>query len=560
MSLLTLAGALLAISAAPVEVNVNAKTGESITGERAFRVTVSAKNPVSQVEFYVGSDLRDKDTSTPYEFRLDTLAEGDGDLKIRFVAYTSAGEKGEKTITLKVDNGLGKGAAFHIERANTLLSDGKYADALVAGRIALKIDDKSVPARIALARANIGLAKYDSAQKFAEDALAISPDDAGALDLLSSIRIRQAFAITARGDQKKEDVLATQIASLKAAAESRRKVLDAAADRNEPTKDLVAYADAAIRAGRYTSVVSTLTPEVRKDGARTDLANRLAYAQLRSDRPVDANQTLSELAKFGKPDAYSKALHSVIYAVLGEDTKSDDALRDALLTDSNDLGVRTAQAYLALKRNKKDVLAGQTAALAGDQNQRPETAYYQAAVYNAQRNFPEGRKAFQRAVLIDPANVDAYNERANEALGIAEDTKEQADKEFLYATAKGYYEVAQVARPESTDALIGLAVVAMFQKKPEDAYRFAEAATKAGPNDPGAAYALAAATNKLATAATAAGRTADASRFARLSQESNLRAGQLDKFNLFGRATPDERAVWRYLSAAGRNPVLTAPK
>ncbi|RYG29663.1 tetratricopeptide repeat protein, partial [bacterium] len=180
MSLLTLAGALLAISAAPVEVNVNAKTGETITGERAFRVTVSAKNPVTKVEFYVGSDLRDSDSSTPYEFRVDTLAETDGDLKIRFVAYTTAGEKGEKTITLKVDNGLSKGVEFHVEHANTLLSDGKYAEALVAGRIALQIDPKNVPAHIALARANIGLNKFDSAQKFAEDALAISPDDAGA--------------------------------------------------------------------------------------------------------------------------------------------------------------------------------------------------------------------------------------------------------------------------------------------------------------------------------------------------------------------------------------------
>ena len=34
------------------------------------------------VEFYVGNDLRESDTSTPYEFKLDTLTEPDGDLKV----------------------------------------------------------------------------------------------------------------------------------------------------------------------------------------------------------------------------------------------------------------------------------------------------------------------------------------------------------------------------------------------------------------------------------------------------------------------------------------------
>ncbi|CAN5375397.1 hypothetical protein BH11ARM2_BH11ARM2_02650 [soil metagenome] len=559
MSLLPLAGLLLALAPAPVEVNVNAKTGETLTGERSFRVTVIAKNPVTQVEFYVGSDLRDNDTSTPYEFRIDSLAEADGDLKIRFVAYTTAGEKGEKTITLKVDNGTDKGAQYHIDRATAFLVDGKYADALVAGRTALKIDDKSIPARIVLARANLGLGKLDAAQKFAEDALAIKPNDPGALELLASIRVRQAFAVTTRGDQKKEDVLATQIAAFKAGAETQRKALDTAADAADPS-NLVLYADAALRDHRYGSVVTKLLPSFQNDASNVAIGNRLAYAQLRTGQPQKAVQTLVDLGKYGKPDAYSKALLAVAYAQLGDDTKSDDALRDALLTDANDLGVRTAQAYLALKNNKKDVLAAQATALGNDQGQRTETAYYQAAILNSQRNFPEGRKAFQRAVLADPANTDAYLERANDSLGIVDSTKEQADKDFLYATARGYYEVAQVTYPESAEALTGLAIVAMFQKKPDEAYNYADAATKAGPNNAAAAYALAAAANKMALASTQANRTADAARYASQAQASNNRAGVLDKKNLAGRAIPDEKAVWRYLSGAGRVPVLTVPK
>lgn len=79
-------------------------------------------------------------------------------------------------------------------------------------------------------------------------------------------------------------------------------------------------------------------------------------------------------------------------------------------------------------------------------------------------------------------------------------------------------------------------------------------------NDAAAWYALLSAANRLATAATQANQAAEAGRLATLSQLSNLKAGQLDRKNLSGRAIPDERAVWRYLSGAGRNPVLTSPK
>ena len=84
------------VTIAPVEISVNINQGEILSGERAFKVSVSADDPVTKVEFYVGGDLRDNDTSTPYEFKLDTLAEPDGDLKIKFSAYTSQGTSGTK--------------------------------------------------------------------------------------------------------------------------------------------------------------------------------------------------------------------------------------------------------------------------------------------------------------------------------------------------------------------------------------------------------------------------------------------------------------------------------
>src|SRR6478752_5983037 len=69
-------------SAQKPAITVNVKNGDVISGEKHFVVKVQAKNPVTQVEFYVGSELRDTDASTPYEFTLDTLSEPDGALKL----------------------------------------------------------------------------------------------------------------------------------------------------------------------------------------------------------------------------------------------------------------------------------------------------------------------------------------------------------------------------------------------------------------------------------------------------------------------------------------------
>jgi len=69
---------VLAHTHAPVTLNVDLPNGATISGETTIKVTVVADNPVTQVEFYVGTDLRDNATATPYRFTLDSLGETDG--------------------------------------------------------------------------------------------------------------------------------------------------------------------------------------------------------------------------------------------------------------------------------------------------------------------------------------------------------------------------------------------------------------------------------------------------------------------------------------------------
>jgi len=495
---------------APVTVNVNAKNGESITGERTFRVTVQAENAVTGVEFYVGTDLRDKDTSTPYEFTVDSLSETDGDLKLRFKAYTTEGESGEKSVTVHIDNQLDKGLPFHVTAGTEALQNGKFDDAITSGRIALRIDPKSVAARLIVARGYLGKSAYDKAQKYAEDAVADDPGNSAAADLLSGIKLKQAFSTTASGDRK--DALNTIRDAMKSAVETHRKTVDMNLDKqgNPTDANLLSYADAALAAERYSLVISDLQPAFLKDNRKPDVANRLAYAMSRLGRYREALETLTTLKKYGQLDTFSDALLAVVYAELGDADSSDAALKDALVSNGDDPVVLSAQAYVALKFIRHKVLdrttlllnydnvSGQDATaraesarvmrnsldqLQKNQSSSSEVNFYAAALNNKLEEFNRAEHQFEQAVLTDPLNVDAFVEQGNRSIGATFNGKPTADQtDQALGMARVYYEAALAARPDSPQALCGLSLVSSMERKWDEAVKWGEAAVKAGPS------------------------------------------------------------------------------
>ena len=548
MSVLLFASALLALAPRPLAVSVDAKDGDAIHGERTLRVSVTSDTAINQVEFYVNGELRDTDTSTPYEFKLDTVGEPDAPIKLRFKAYTVASKTAEKSITLKVDNGMDKGAPFHVDRANELLTDGKYAEARDEGKIALKIDKASVGARLVLARAYSGLNELDQAQLQAEEAKSAEPGNATALNLLAGINVRRAFAIYAKPDADRAEVLKQIKDALAAAVTSRKGALDATVDATKPDPaNPLPYADAALQARRYGAVIDVLTPAFMRDQKNPAIGERLAYAQIRTNRTQDAVNTLKTLQRAGGSlTAYGSALKAAALADAGDDAGSDEAMRDAVLADSENLGVRTAQAYIALKRNNGSSISRISADLSKDAGQRPDVRYFQMAVAARNQEYSQAQHAFESGVLAEPAAADLYVEYANDAIAITQRANISAkDKAQHYAEARVYFDTALIARPEAAEALAGLAMVAAFEGKGPEAVRYAQAATTAAPNDAGAFYALAAAQALNRNVAAA--------------QAANARAGRLDPKYLGGRQIPDAPAVWRYLGTSGRPVVLVAP-
>jgi Tfp pilus assembly protein PilF len=552
---------------APVGLTVDAKDGDSLTGTRTFKVTVQTDEVVTQVEFYVNGELRGTEQSTPYKFELDTLNENDGPIAIKFIAYTDQTHKGTKELKLNVDNGVSQGADVHVKKGYGFLRDAKYDAAITEGRIALKADKKSAAARLLLARSYLFEGVLDKAQKYAEDVTSDDPKNLEALQVASVIGLKQAFNTSAKNpdDSSTLDTIKT---AFKNAVDARRTYLDAAVDAmgTVTPANAVQVAEANIRAGHYTTAIGILSPLFAKDTSKADIANRLTYAQIRRGRFQDAQSTLDLLKKANptNSDPYSLALTALVDAQLGDNTAADAAMQDALLSDINDLGVRTAQASIALRnvttageQKNYTSLQNMVTSLSKDAGNRTEVNYFLSALSNRLEHYSDARKYFEVAVLEEPSNYDMYIEEGNASISLAQSMNKfdkkhhlipDADRDkrqaFQYRQAEAMFATALVAKPDSYQALSGLALAYLFEGKPVEALKYAKAAAGTEPTYAAGLYVLSAALS--ANGQDDAGKTV------------TVNAWKYDK-ELDGRPIPSPSEAWRYFNSRGRSPVITPP-
>ena len=520
------------------------KSGDNLTGEIQFRAIIQTDHPIQTVEFYVGDDLRESDGSTPYEFKLDTLTEEDGNIKLRFKGFTSEGQNVEKVFSLKVDNGVSKGADFHVAKGNDLLSEGKYDDAVTEGRIAQKADKASLGARVLLARANFSKGAFDKAQKFAEDALELDKTNRSAREVIISLKVQQAFNAVSRSSDDRKEIIDSIKKGLGEAIKYRVALLNEDVDRLSVNKTSLEYLDAAIRARRYSLVIDSLAPMLKKEFKKNELNNRLAFAYLLTNQVASADELMKNVKKFGEYDGYGFALGAILATEKGSDGTSDDLIKEALLNAPDSLGLKTAQAYIALKRDNAKSLADAANSLLKENEFRSESFYFGAALSNRLKRIELGRKYFERALKADAADHDMYIEQGNEAISLAFMTGVTAkDKDFQLDYARAMFDLALMCRDNSAQALAGVAITALYQKKVAEALSYAEAATKAGPAYAAGWYTYAAALSSKRMDARAA----------------LVKAQQLDVRNLSGRSMPNEILAFKYFNTTGRTPVISAP-
>lgn len=578
-----IASALLGWTPLKIEINVrDVKDGDVVSAEKTFRVTVVSDNPVTQVEFYVGDSLRDSDSSTPYEFKVDPLNEKEGPFAVGFVAYTSEGEKARKDLKLSIDTGVSKGADFHVEQGNLFLSDQKLDDAIRSGRVALKAKPDHNPARVLLARAYLAKGIMDKAEQFAQDAVAADANFAEGRELLAAINLRKALGAGARMTNR-DEAMKLIASAMKQAAELRRKNLDAIADSVGEVNDQnrLRAADTFLRTYRYDAAVKALQGDFVKDPKRADHGNRIAFAQLRLSRTADAYETLRMMEKAGSMDAYSYAMLSVAQAIAGADAESDKAMTEAVGNDPEDLGVRTAQVFVALWRGRTATFGNLSQNLANEEGQRTEVNYYLAVLLHQLRSFTDADERFGRAVLAEPANADMYVERGNQAIDpvVANRITDKDGMKYQFDAASAYYEAALAAWPESPQALAAIAFMKTLQGKPSEAVSYAEATVRAGSHYPAGHYcasmvyyAMAVEMANRASELRRDAKSTDAESRARLAEldrqatefqnratAAKAKAEELDPKKLGGRSIPRAIDVYDYFTRYGRLPQLTRP-
>jgi tetratricopeptide (TPR) repeat protein len=577
--------ALAFIRTTPMVMKLDIDNGEVISKPRTIkvRVQVSSEVLITQVEMYVADDLRDSATSTPYTFKIDPLAEKDGDLKLTFTAYSSEGDKTSKSVNVTIDTGASKGVDYNTQQAQQFLIESKWDDAIMSARVALKVQPDYNPARLVIARAFLRKGVYDKAQQFTENVLSSDPNNPAALELISAIHLERAFdSYAGMGD--KTNVLTTMADAIKTAIDSRRKFLDADFDKlpAPTTENQIHYADVALRTSHFSAVISELTPQFNVNWKAT-YGDRIGYAQLRLSRFTDLTHTLVLMRDKKTLDAYGYALAAVLDEYRGDKDQADEDIKSAIEENSQDVGVQTAQTYIAVHRNNLTVLTSLIANLSDESGHLPEVNYYRSVLYSRMQQFEDSDKAFRESVLTEPLNYQMYIERGNESLARVASGKIKDPQQSLYAYFVGtkMFEAALEAKPDSAEALTALTIVNIFQNHPAKAVDFAEAAIKAAPDyAPGhyaAAEVYANTQQKLLSDADQirqnSGGAMDedmvkkvnydktqAEGAARRANEELELASKCDPKRLGGRSLPIPMDVFNYFYLNGQLPFLPAPR
>lgn len=530
-------------------ISVNVKTGDTVSGVIKFRVIVHTDDIVTKVEYYQDGRLQSYQSSTPYDFSLDTTVLKDGDYKVGWIAYTDTGNRIKKDVTLNVNNGLGETPASHVAKGKDLLSQGNTAGAIEEGRVALRIDEKNAPARLLLAQAYYATGKYDQAQNYCDEVLGDNPNDAQALDLASAIGVKEAFGVIAQSSQSDQGLTMIKQA-FDYAIDNRTNYLKVLLNgANLADLGPYKYAAVAVKAHQYSLAIQTIQPIFQKNQTDTKAANWLAFCQFREGRFSDATDTLRILKKIGGAssfDAYTKAIQALLAAHNSDNVTADKVLSDAILDDMSNLGVQTSQASVALEENNASALKNLLQSLSAETGNLPEVAYLVSALANQVGNFSAARDQLQQGLLTDAAWDVLYVEAGNQILSTALTHKQSDDTtQMQYKTAQMFFSEGLRAKGDSFRSLTGLAIVSALLKKNDDALKFAQAAVRAQPDYAAGQYAL-------AMALSLSNKNTDAS------AAMNV-ASTLDQARLGGEPIPSAAVAWRYFSTGGRALVIAAP-
>ncbi|MBS1716984.1 MAG: hypothetical protein JSS72_04555 [Armatimonadetes bacterium] len=471
--------ALALLNPQDLEIRANVKTGDVLKGEQTIRAIVQSKDIINQVEFYLAGELRDSKSSTPYEFKLDTIGEEDGEVAIKLIAYSSSGEKKEQIIRVMIDNGVSKGAPFHTEIAQKAFEDGNYDLAIQEGRIALHAQKGYVPAKAILARAYSEKGVLDRALKYAEDAQASDPDNDVYNELVMTLNLKRVFTTYDRADTSSDDNLKIIGDSLKSAIQLRAKVLERKIDALGTATEAneIQRVDLLLLANRYSAALAALRPKNNLEGTAPWL-DRYAYTLLRMGRYTECRNLMFDLNKSNHHTMFTAAVDAALRAYLLDYSGLYGANNNVLPSTKDNLGFRSVAVYALLRQGNTNGLRQAISDLQESVTTDSVVSTILSVASNKVGDFEKGRQLFRQAILQNPMNTDAYLEQAIQAIQITATTELTPEAaKYQLAAARVWLEAALASRPESAEALTCLGMLDMLTGKYDEAIRFVDSAT-----------------------------------------------------------------------------------
>ncbi len=294
-----------AMGFADITIKAEPMDGEKVADIAKITAKIDSKDGVDKVEFRIDDELRYTDTSVPYSYDWDTIADKEGKHTITITAFDSNGATKRFTLNLEVDNDLGLGADALASKAKDALAEKKYDSALLFGRRALKAEPGNIVGSRAIARIYGMRRDWGKAIGTLDKAMGLDTN-APALSELAAYRVQRAL---------EPDNAASFFGELSAANELRHKAADLAVIdvKKASAGNSEVIGDALLAAGRLREAIAEYGKAAMKMDAPLSATNRLALAYALSDQPQEALGLLRPLQRNKKDDAASRAIIGLAY-------------------------------------------------------------------------------------------------------------------------------------------------------------------------------------------------------------------------------------------------------
>jgi Tfp pilus assembly protein PilF len=421
--LLTLCCGWLALAGTPahadVKLTLDVKSGDKISDVYTLVAHADSSSGIDKVEFRIDDQLRYTDTSVPYSYDWDTIADTEGPHNVSITAFDSNGNTKRVMLTLVIDNELSLGAEALAQKAQDALQAKDMDTAQRYSRRALKVEPTNLSANRVLA--SLYAAKLDWNQAIATLEKAKIPDDATDVQLqLATYRMQRAL---------QPANAANFISDFQAISDVRHKIADTAVQQaqaqhtEDKPESYAAIGDALLQAGRYReAAVEYGKCGTVEDGAVT-YTNRRALAYVLDGKPTDALRLLKTLQREKRDDAPARAIQGLILLRAHQFQEARSTVQPDLATRFPAALIVTAFAATA----QGDYKAGQAAAKEiADLALGSSDAQYALAVASLEAR--DADRALNRALALAPFQSGPLLGFAARAVLVRNPTQDRLDQ------------------------------------------------------------------------------------------------------------------------------------